>query len=340
MLAEVKAMVVNWTARTIIESVVPQVDLHVMKTSSLKKAADLDRKEGNFKRSADNYFTELQTNSHDGERAEALIGLVQQLINLGDFHQARQWLGYGQVSLALLLEGNQKQIFEARLCEKLGWVEDYELGFERARQAFVNCSDLISEIPNWIEDMRSLYSTTRHFLGRAHLGLASLGIDRFDNLAYSEQYFRQAIELDSEIRDDGTDGKLGFGHSWLARCYIMTRSSTQAYHEVSQAGHHFVNQMLVTDRKGYQAQWDLIRGLYELTFGNLDSAYAYFSNAALIRSQDPPEGEPYPKGLADAYLGLSKVNWEMGYPLDAARYLKKAVVTHPYAALRGVVIGA
>lgn len=211
MLAELRAQVIHNTARQVIERMIPPIPLEIREWATLESAQKLDQEVGDFKEAACHYFTVYEKSKDPYERARAAIDLSQELINLGSFRQARNFLGPGRWAM--------------------------------------------------------------------------------NGLADSE------IELASQ---------------------------------------HFARQMESTpQRQGFLAHENLLRGERMLVAGSPKMARQHFEEAVRIRT----EVEPYPKGLADAYLGLSATYLKQ-FDLPAfASYLRLAAQAHSYTVLRSVFGG-
>ena len=206
MIAEAKVHAVHYLARNVIERLVKPVPLEHKEGATLESARLLDQLGGDFHESAQHYYTVYQRADRVVEQAAGLIGLSQQLINLRSFRQVRQLLHLYRGEPAILVDHLPEAgrlLFQAQVREKEGWINDYELGFFQSQDCFTQAGNLLEQIPSndWGSKTKECYSTTRHFLGRAHYGLAAFGVDRAHNVPKAIEYFDQALELDEQFFD-------------------------------------------------------------------------------------------------------------------------------------------
>lgn len=337
MLAEFKAQAIHFVARRYIEGRIPLIPLEIRDGATLDGARALDQEHGNFRESAHHYYSILRNHGKEAA-ADALIGLSQELINLGSFKQVRQLLRDEPSRLIQSLSDRKKIVFEAQCEEKLGWVEDYELGHKKSMGHFekagtILCSNI--ERRSFTDKERDLFSTTRHFLGRQRYFLARLGIDREYNRTWAINRFREAMDLDELYEGIDKNGKLGFSHAWIARCHMLNRDMTQAQNAINLAGDCFRRQMVLTpQREGYLVHQYLLEGERDVCSGSVQSAREHFMEAIRIRQ----EVEPYPKGLSDAYLGIARTYlWKN--PILFTKYMFLALNAHPYTLFRGLIGG-
>ena len=73
------------------------------------------------------------------------------------------------------------------------------------------------------------------------------------------------------------------------------------------------------------------RDIYD---GLTQSAREHYMEAVRIRY----DVEPYPKGLADACLGVARTYWWRN-PILFTKYMRLALQAQPYVAIRGFLIG-
>lgn len=330
-LAEIKVGTTYFLARVVGERLVPPLLLTV-REATLESAAAWDTQHGNFRESATNFYSVLQSSQEGEEKSAALIGLVQELINLGRFRQARRFLTHEPPRLFSDLPALRKLYCEARVSEKFGWIADYEGGYFNAIECFMTARDLILRIPQheWRkDDEEALFSTTTHFLGRAHLGLAAAGVGRERNVGIATSYFQQDLHRFRKAREEGhpTPANEGFQHAWLARCHMMLRDLDQANQEIEQAGQFF------REYTGGQPEKSAIMAHYHLLKGRLfllrnlpPEARAQFQEALRIRT----EIQSYPKGLADAAAGMAVTYWKEKRVLLFLKYTTIALRAHPF----------
>lgn len=339
MLAEIKARAISIAAREVIERFVPPVQLKPKEDASLETARVLDLEQGDFKGSADRHYSVLMVSQDPEERAQALIGLSQELINLGSFKQAKHWLLSHDIR-EFGLSHRRSLFFRARIYEKLGWIADYEMDFSEEEKLMDAAGDILLQSKpeeEWEDEEKEVFSTTRHFLGRAKYSLAALGIDRVKNVDSAIDHFQRAMDFDEKLTGSHVDGKLGFGCSWIARCYMLVGDFTQADECISRAEHFFQSQVRRTpERTDFMAHFYTIRGERYLRGYNPIYAQFDFVQALDIRRK---QGNHYPKGLADAYLGLAIAFRQKGELIKAVTTFREAVRAHPYSVFRTVLGG-
>lgn len=337
MLVEAKAETLHFIAHYIIEHTVKPVTLHPIKSATFQSAQDADSKEGDFKKAADHYYTVFSQTSIDEEKVKALIGLSQELVNLGSFRQVRILLRNHAPALLDSLPLVQSTTLEAQIEEKLGWIEDYELGFFQSKEHFTKAGRLLKLLRVTGDLDRERFSTTRHFLGRASYGLAALGVDKASNIRQATGWFEEALALDEQLPNNiHLNLKLGFGHGWLSRTYLMLGDHAKSDEELNKMREYFEKQLEITPgRVDLMAHYHFLKGHRNFKLGLVAESKRDFQEALGIRINTTS----YPKGLADAYAGLSAVSLKEHNPLLAATYLFRAIRTNPYAVLRGIAGG-
>lgn len=337
MLAEIKARAISIASREVIERATPPIELEFKEDASLEAARTLDFEHGDFKGAADQNFSVLTFSQDPEQRAQALIGLSQELINLGSFRQARHWLLREDIS-AFGLSHQRSLFFRARIYEKLGWIADYEMDFFEEEKLMEAAGDILlqSKPQETREDAeREVFSTTRHFLGRAKYSLAATGVNKTKNVNSATEHFMEAMRQDRELSNPLMEAKLGFGSGWIARCYMLVGNFERADEYLSRAELFFDAQLRKTPgRRDFLAHLYCLRGERALRVFDSTEAQIDFLKALNIRME---QVSPYPKGLADAYLGLGLAFKQDGDFIKTARCFKKAVEAHPYSFFRGII---
>lgn len=349
--AEVKANAAYFLARKIGERLIPPIPLHI-RQASLESAREWDGKQGNFKESAIDYYSIFSSTQQAEEKAEALIGLSQELINLGQFRQARRFLDQGRFIVqshqselwgirgrSIVLPQDKWSYYCARIYEKFGWIADYELGYYDEIECFSKARSILNEIPkaSWRDEEYGLFSTTTHFLGRAHYGLASQGITKEDNISKAIGFFREDLSNFSILREQGNPAPAneGFQHAWLVRCYLSLGELSVAEEHLERCGGLFREYLLTSPRGDIMAHYYVLRGSIDLEKGLIDNARSQFQEALKIRT----EAGNYPKGLSDAAAGIALTYWKEKKPISAIQYFARAVKAHPFTLLRGILGG-
>jgi tetratricopeptide (TPR) repeat protein len=327
-LTEARLAVVHKIARAI-EGRVPPIALELRPQTTLEEAHCLDEEKRQFKESANHYYS-VFIESHNPElRCKAVVGATQQLINLGRFRQARDIIG--ELSNPLReLPDRQRFYYKARVHEKTGWIEDYEFGYKESIREFSTARQLLNFTPKvlWTNDEESLHSTTTHFLGRGYFGLAANGVNVLDNTSKARSYFRSDLARVERLREAGTPipDNEGFQHAWLARCNMLDGRLEEAYYEVETARRLWGEYMNTHPEAGIMAHYHLLKGKIDLDLGYVRESDFHFREAVRIGK----EGESYPSGLANAYLGLADVHRRQGNWAAASRHFALAVKTYPY----------
>lgn len=147
MIAETKAQFIHWMARNLIERRVSGVHLYEVDGSTLESAEVWNQQWGDYLQSAIHYYSVLHRAGDPEVRAEAAIGVVQQLINLGVFAQARKILATEPPQIIKALPETQKNIFLAQIEEKQGWIADYELGYQTEKEHLTKAGKILTSLP-------------------------------------------------------------------------------------------------------------------------------------------------------------------------------------------------
>lgn len=338
-LAEVKLGFVNFLARQFAEQITPPLPLEVRFGETLESARSWNQERRDFFQAAQAYHSVYQLSDEPPERAEALIGLSQELINLGKFGQARRWLTDQELNLLSQLPATTEPAYlsyRARIHEKLAWIEDYELNYQAEIGQLHRARYWLGRITEWTDRERRFYSTTTHFLGRAHFGLAATGVNRRDNILRATEYFAADLAHYQELRQEGKPAPQGegFQYAWLTRCSLLSRDLYTAEVHLRDARRLFEEQTEVVPRSGVMAHYYLLVGRLNLLKGEIEIARSNFSEALRIRTAV----EPYPKGYADAAQGLAACYLRQGQPLQAVRFVWRAARAYP-ASLVDPILG-
>ncbi len=301
---------------------------------TLETAKELDQGQGNFREAANHYFYVMNSADNPLIKAEASLGVEQQLININAFPQALRFLDGHMVSyIASSLSYKDQQIYLAQIEGKKGWIADGMMDFKGSERYFREAANKLSNIPKdeWSSKEHELWSTTRHFLGRAHYGQAFLGEDRKINIEWAVKFFQEAYRLDrDEYQGENRYGKLGFGHAWLARCAILADDEDVADFHVGSAVSNFGLQTMITQsNKSYLAHSYLIEGEFDLKFGSREAARRHYEESLTAWQ----EHGQHPNGEAAALIGLGmtyrkQIPWELPQKIH---YYREAAKVGPGA---------
>lgn len=344
-IAELRANTAYFLAKNIGERLIKPVPLERIPGATLESADVCDRDDGDFIRSASAFHTVHLESADPFEKIKGAVGVSRELINLGRFRQARPFLEIIIPTLTQELPYRRQAIyFEGERNNRLGWIADYEGGYFDSRSRFERVRELVGGIPEEerTEEERHLWLTAIHFLGRAHFGLASYGIEQKNNASKAVEYFHDGLELNQSgrARGENTAAVEGFNHAWISRCYQLLGIKDSAREHLEQAGELFKQWLESYPNRGIMAHYFLLRGFFRLQDGNLYDAQNDFEEAISIRTDSTRNDfEPYPKGLSDAYLGIVEVYKREWNLLQAVKYGVMAFRVYPFALLKTVAGG-
>lgn len=335
MLAEFKAEAIHFVARRVIERLDKPDSLTFIKRT---------RVEPDFQESSRVLFWKYYFGEEDPlSRANIGLELAQQLINFAYFRRARDHLDAmrGDVlSDVFCIRPPERFFVEAGLESKYGWIADYELGYFESRARFEKSVRLIitgygEDFQKYPDEVKKLFSTAQHFLGRASYGLAVLGVKKRENIPLAVKCFSEAQDIDRTIEDPNINAKLGFGYAWKTRCWMLENVKDEAVQNLECAREYFQRHLdEKPDDLGILAHMHLLDGSWRLMLGQTSDARRSFQEAVDIRVNKAI----YPKGLADAYLGIARTySWKN--PILFTRYMFLALQAHPYTALRSTIGG-
>lgn len=339
MLAEARVNAAHFIAKTLLEQVLDRargVKLEIKDGATLETAKDQDHQQSNYQESANHFYSVYELSPNAREKADALIGLSQQLINLQSFKKAREFLGYAPKLFHELPEA-QKLLFNAQVEGKLGWIEDYELGYWNELKHFGNAVDFLSKVPRDKLGISGyeLYSTAVHFSGRARYWLAAAGVNRRQNITEALCHFEQAIGFDSKLDVLTRDEKIGHGYAWQARCAFLFGEIKEGDELMYAARYHFDRHQKLFPKSAVMAHYFELKGMRDLKMHYLLRAREDFENAIDIRTE---KGQ-YSQGLAVAYLGLAVVALKEGRLDSALGYTVQATKINPLVILRSGIGG-
>lgn len=314
-----------------LSQVVPGTRLSFRQRTSLEIARDFSSK-GQFLDAAQSFFTLWSVEANPQIRFQRRIDLVQELINLGSFRQAEGFLKDAREVEEI--KANKRAFPLARVQEKKGWIADLTGGYWQSLKYFKQTTNLLGVVfPDQRDDIwTETYSTAQHFQGRAHYNIAELGFSPKFHLSSAVVLFDRAQRIDREqVQNSFSDGKVGFGYGWLARCEMLRVNQPGTDKNIELMEQSFDRQIEKTGREGLRAYVCLIRGLREMNFGTTNAARAEFEQARKLRL----EVEKYPKGLADAYAGLALVDFRDGRIIPGVKNTYQSFKAHPITLLKG-----
>lgn len=342
-IAELRANAVYFLARTVGERFIKPVQFENIPGATLETADNWDRQSGNFQRSASDFHSVYLSAWETDSRVQAALGVAKEIINLGDFPQARYFLRRSLDIGASLISIRRKDFVRAEVQNRLGWIADYESGYFESTAKFAEVHAAMASIPQdkRTQEEEHLFSTAIHFYARGHFGLASQGIDPRHHAEIALDDFKKGLKIDEERREAGTPNPAveGFQHAWISRCYMLLNQPANAWNHLEKSGELFRESLDQTPQRGIMAHYYILRGFFDLTQQVRDVSYsdiaADFHEAIRIRT----EVEPYPKGLSDAYLGMAEVCKRQWRFKEAAQYGMMAFRVYPLSLLKTVAGG-
>ena len=305
---------------TLAEKLIPPLKLKAIEGATLTSAKEMDSLHGSYVESANHYHSVFERSTERGEKLDALFGLTQQLINLGRFGQARKYLvQVDGIALSDPLVERLAIVSLARKNEKLGWIADYEGKFENAVTFFESTRTLIDQVladnPNEAE--KKTYSTATHFLGRAYFGLG--------NYSKAIEFFNKHLE-DTDLNFD----ERGFGHAWLARCYISGGDMQMAKEELASARNMFEEHRIRFPERGTMAHYYMVNGEFYLKNGEFGKSREQFELALVVHLKK----ERYPRGESRAMYGIAFSYWAEGKYGAAFSYALRGLKTYPLSLIK------
>lgn len=335
-LVEVRSRMISIGSK-VVEKVTLDIPLEIIVGSNLEKAHLADTYRGQFQEAACHYYTVYIVDEEFDTKAHALIGLSQNLINLGRFRQSRRFLKEGR-RLVVTLPKHRGREFLAQISSQYGWSRDYQGNFKGSHDSFLESERLLLSIPKEYrgEIWNEQHSTNKHFLGRAHFGLAYQGYERSLNLEQAKNYFLHALILDQsrEGKIDFSPGKVGFGYLWLVRCFSLEADRAKVRELLDLAAESFRAQMKITPGRGVIAHIFNAEALVDIVDAELllERSLVKLESAKRIREQN----EPYPKGLADTLQAMASAYWRQDHLLKAVEMATKAIYVYPQAVIKPI----
>ncbi|CAN5347724.1 hypothetical protein BH10PAT1_BH10PAT1_6070 [soil metagenome] len=314
--------------RFLIEEIRPRInplELKLVTGATLEFAKELDAKSGRFVESADYYYSVYETSKNQTEKLDAVLGLSQQLINLGRFKEARSFLYDSQSQVWNIQDINTAEYYNASIYQKFGWIADLEGNYNSSKQLFDMSRTSITHIDEslWTQREKEVYSTAIHFLGRANFGLAkkSMGQEK-------KQYLNNAISnFEEHLQTEGlADDEKGYGHAWLTRCYMSKNALGKAASEIYEVEKYF-NLYLQTHSKRIDviSKLDLLRGEFEFRKGNFTLSRKNFEGILMDNQA---------KTKSMALYGIASTYWAQRNYGAAFIYGLKGFTTYPLSIIK------
>src|SRR3989344_5135461 len=300
-IAELKADIGYQIARNVGSKFEPKVNLQSIRGITIEDARSKKQESEDFQERVNYFFSVIVTSNSPEIRAEAQNSETEEPNNFGAFFSTE--IDY---------------IRQARL-----WLDAVQPGARDQR-------------------FYDLESTLDHFTGRALLGRASQGIDKEANLSWSIQYFNKDLQRYLQLRKEGKPRPAGegFSHAWLARVELLRDNWEHAEEEIDIADELFLEATNGNSENEVMAHSYVLKGYFCLKdrrqYGpNLDQAEHCFSLAARIRGKT----HNYPKGEADAHMGLYQVykaKWDI---TKAVHHFRRAFNIFPYSVFNPILGG-
>ena len=313
---------------------------------SLEGANRLNR-EGGWREAAEGFNAVMEKEAGaEGDAAvwaEVFMGRCQMLINLGCLGQARGDLEKGLGQIVERLESDDSSYFLARREEKLAWIADYTGDFDQAIWRLNTAGSYVRQIPQSKRGEREagLLSTTVHFLGRAHYGLARQGVNVLKNIGQARGYFEEDLRRFEGLRETGRPAwaNEGFGHLWLARCDLeLVKRDPEGgrkqllMEKMQKARRCWKSYLEGRPEDTIMGHYHLLEGEVKLVQGEPETARENFEKAGEMWKQS---GE-YSRGMARALLGIAETwavegKWgaALKYVVEAVR-LDKTILLKPF----------
>jgi len=308
----------------------------IVDNPSFEEAKNLDNN-GKWKDSADHYYTIFTTTNNPLEKAESYIQLAQTLINLVKYIKARGFLLENKDNVLANLSEPDKTFFEARVFEKLGWINDYLGETKEAISNFSRARDLLSEKANKDDSILRIYETSNHFLGRLYTILAwqANETDTDKDTEKAIERFNESIQIYEKLRSRGKkdDAAEGFQYAWLARVHIMQGYHTQTEKDLEKMKELFETTVQERPGSGVLGYYHLLLGRLKFEQNDLKSSRENFAESLRINT----EVLNYPSSQADALLGMALCDYSLGEIEKSKEETQKALFLNPSLLYRGYV---
>lgn len=171
---------------------------------------------------AGNHIYSLCEKVQDAKRVEYFILLAQYCINLGNLDKAKVFLE--EARNIHIPKGEDLSYKNAEILQKEGWIHDYEGEFAKGKEVLEESIEIINSISSHLpqEKLGSFIETSRHFIGRAIVGLA-MKEGEFEELKTAEEIFKVLYvkELALYEAGGGHESSVAFNLSWLSLVKLL-----------------------------------------------------------------------------------------------------------------------
>ncbi len=306
-------------ARVVFEHILPPIRIVEIENPSFGVGKQLES-EGRWKDALSHFCSLAIRSENPQERGSCYVEAAQMCVNYGRFGQARKFLATAE-SIAVSMGGDASLYLQARVLEKGAWINDYEGSFAGSLRSLSGSRQLLEQIPRdkWGQNEQALASTLDHFSARAHVGMAMNGEWAAQNLEEARHY------IDRELNRDLPSDNRGFQFAWLVRIALLERSIGEAEKHLGEAKVLWGN-----EDRGILAHYHLLKGGIAMAKGDYLSARRDFGEALRIREKV----EEYPKGKADALMGVAATYWAQGQIGAAVVYAGRAIQEYPFIIVR------
>ncbi len=299
-LTEIRKTIVQEIHTTVVPAYVPK-EVPEASFEEVKKLED----NAKWNDAADKLYTitrRLEVGSED--RGNALIGLGQQMINLGSYHFAEKCLQTVEDEF----KDNQEPfgiLLMSQVNAKRGWLADI-YGRQDDQHAYLSRSlELVRSIdlkqnPDLEEDVDTLLEGVTHFFGREYEARAMKSRnrrERAEHIRTAIDYFMESssMNLKMEARGKFKKANIGFGKEHMAICLTALGQMNYARQFIESAGSDFQEFADLNTESNIMGHYHTVKGI-------IDAAIAQneFEQAIEIYRE-----KPYALGAARAHAGAA-----------------------------------
>lgn len=301
---------------------------------SFMLAAELDNN-GKWKEAANHYYSIFTKSTSAHERGEAYFLLGQMYMNLVRYNLARKFLLDNKSNILSALSGWDKTYCEARIFEKLGWINDYFGEIREGIKNFSQARKLLSRKSKTDYTVLRIYETSNHFLGRLYAISAWQDIDPKKNVKLAVERFRESIDIYRKLARSGKSDKvsLGFQYAWMARMHMLSGKLQETSKDLNMVKRLFSNAIKSRPGSGVLGYYYLLLGRFNIEKGNYTKAKKDFAEALRINT----EVVKYSSSQADAIFGMAICDFANGKKDEARKEVSKALSLNPSLLYRGYI---